>query len=271
MAVTRKLHPLLLEELQIVLRRVALGNDLTALEHAVRQRLEVAATDHEYTWVRCDSNLHHLEVVREVSAELDELMLNVARRRVVGCDGLRVLLEDAKSLREFDPLRQCLVRRDASVHFTHDGLPALIRRSLLHCELCLHIYISVELTTLRRHLLGGIAVLHMIDYLVVHEGFVTARAHHLNDLHEILDLSVYLLEPRVLAALRTAHESLITGAFAAEQHLASLVTAFPAIVKHHTGAVGAQEETGHSENTRRLKRVLGGHYGLHVDNNYNSH
>ena len=111
----------------------------------------------------------------------------------------------------------------------------------------------------------------MIDNLVVHESFVTARAHHLYNLHEVLDLSVDLIKPCVLAALRTAHESLTAAAFGAEQHLASLVAAFPAVVKHHTGAVGAQEEAGHSKNTRRLERVLRRHHTLHVDYNYNCH
>ena len=88
MAVTRKLHPLLLGELQIVLRRIGLGNDLAALEHAIRQGFEVTATDHEYTWFGSDADLNHLKVVREIAAELDKLMLNLTSSRVVGRDGL---------------------------------------------------------------------------------------------------------------------------------------------------------------------------------------
>ena len=88
MAVTRKLHPLFLDELQIVLRRIGLGPDLAALEHAIRQGFEVAATDHEYTWLGSDADLNHLEVVREIAAELDKLVLDLSRRRVVGRDGL---------------------------------------------------------------------------------------------------------------------------------------------------------------------------------------
>ena len=70
------LHTLLLDELEVVLDRVGLLDDLAALEHAVRQGLEVATADHEYTWLM-HANLNHLEVMREVSAELDELVLEL--------------------------------------------------------------------------------------------------------------------------------------------------------------------------------------------------
>ena len=126
MAMARKLHPFPLSELKIVFRRISLGNDLSALEHAIGKGLEVSSSDHEYTWVSADSDLYHLEVVREIATELDELVLDITGRRVVGRNGLRVFLEDAESLRKFDPCSGLLLRSDTSVHLAHYSLTAVV-------------------------------------------------------------------------------------------------------------------------------------------------
>lgn len=99
MAVARILHTLLLNELQVVLGRIGFLDDFAALEHAIGQGLEVAAANHVYTWL-LHANLNHLEVVREVSAELDELMLKLFCQRIKTRNCFTVFLEDVNQLRE---------------------------------------------------------------------------------------------------------------------------------------------------------------------------
>lgn len=94
-AMTGEVHSLLLQELEVVGTRVVLVNDLAALEHAIWECLVVATTDHEYTWL-LESDLDHLEVVGEVSLEVNKLVHAVFVLDVENGDCPRVLLEDVQ-------------------------------------------------------------------------------------------------------------------------------------------------------------------------------
>jgi len=211
-----KLQSLFLLELQVVLCRVALRDDLAALEHAIGQSLEVATSDHEYTWAAGDADLNHLEVVREIAAELDELVPDLLGHRIVLSDRLGVLLKDTERLGKRDLSHRSLLNRDASVDLLHDSLAALVRRRLLQCEFSLHVNIRMELAALCGKSFRILTLSHVLRDLVVHDALLTARANHLDDLHKVLDLPVYIVQARVLTALRTPQHRPIACALVAE-------------------------------------------------------
>ena len=210
------LHPFFIKELQVVLCRVALRDDLAALEHAIGQSLEVATSDHEYTWDAGDADLDHLKVVREVAAELDELVLDLLGHRIVRSDCLRVFLENTERLGKRDFSHRLLLVKNASIDLSHDRHAALVRRRLLHCEFSFHVNLCREHAALCGEIFCIVTLSHVFLDLVVHDGFLTARANHLDALHKVLDLPVYSGHARVLTALGTAHHRLIACALLAE-------------------------------------------------------
>jgi hypothetical protein len=154
--------------------------------------------------------------VREVAAELDELVPDLLGHRIVLSDRLRVLLKDTERLGKCDLSHCLLLACDASVDLLHDSLPALVRRRLLQCEFSLHVNIRSELAALCGKCFRILTLSHVLRDFVMHDALLTARTHHLDDLHEVPDLPVYIVHACVLTALRTAHHRLTACAILAE-------------------------------------------------------
>lgn len=172
--VARVPHTLLLDELQVVFLRVVLLSNLTALEHTLRQRLEVATADHEYTW-HLDADLNHLEIVREVSSMLDELVAHLLGHRIVRRHGLGVLLEHVYQMRKLDcdgqHVHLCLGELG-----THSLSASILLLKLLS-SLLVSVDTAVEFATLGCHLERVLALSHVLDDLALHEGLAAAGTH----------------------------------------------------------------------------------------------
>ena len=209
-AVSSEPHALLLHKLQIELGRVGLGDHFSALEHAVRQSLEVSAANHEYTW--CDlANLDHLEVVREIASELDELVLELTGGRAVRSDRLAVLLENVDGGWEVE-LLHLLDLALVLLELLGDGLPSSLLLLLLLSLLLGQVDIGLELAPLGLQLESLFAGADVAGNLTVHVGLAAARTDHLQQLKHVFDLLVHRQHLAILVALRTAHSILSSSA-----------------------------------------------------------
>lgn len=94
------LHPFHLFELEIVVDCRLVWDQLFAHEHAVWKGLVVTTSKHENTWV-LDTNLDHLEIMREVASVFDIFVNKILSFGVEYGDGLRIFLEDEQLFWEF--------------------------------------------------------------------------------------------------------------------------------------------------------------------------
>lgn len=98
--VSSKVHPLFIQELQVVCAWIVFVDKFTALEHAVWQSFVVATTNHEYTWLM-NTHLDHLKIVRKVAFEVNELVNATFVFHIVNWDSPRVFLEHIQLRWEF--------------------------------------------------------------------------------------------------------------------------------------------------------------------------
>ena len=93
MTVSGEPHSLSLDEFEIVVERLSLFHQLSTEEHAVWESFVITATKHKDSWV-LDTNLDHLEIVREITFEVDIFVHNLEGHRVKYSNGFRVFLEN---------------------------------------------------------------------------------------------------------------------------------------------------------------------------------
>lgn len=233
-----------------------MGN-LTALEHALGERLEVATADHEYTW-HLDATLNHLEIVREVTSMLNELVGYLLSHRVVRGHSLGVLLEDVYQMRKLD-------RDGHSLHLSQGELGAhSLPASHLLLELLGGLLVcvdtAVEFATLSGHFDGVLALSHVLNDLALHERLTAAGAHDFQELHDVLHLLVELVRATLLPARRTPDGAAAFGAALAEEHLTALIRTFTAFVEDDGRAKLAEEMMSDAQRACRLEHVLGHHW-----------
>jgi len=220
-------HLLHFNELQVEFSRAGLWDYLTALEHAIREGLEVSTANHEYTWSGL-AYLDHLEVVREVSAELDELVLHLTGQRVVRSHGLAVLLEDMDLswVRELNIGVLPSISSKLLGYSLAPGKLGLLYHGLSGGK----VLICSELTRLVLQSLGHLTFFHVLGQLAHQELLATTtRAIDLQHLHYVNDLLVDLRPLHALVALRTPHSALSSDATTAQEDLAVQVATFPSV------------------------------------------
>jgi len=256
-------HSLLVLELQIVCTWIIFAYYFTALKHAIWKSFVVTTTNHKYTWLT-ESYLNHLEIMWEVSFEINELVNATFVLDIEDWNGPRVFLENVKFWWEFcrEALSQissfCIIRSKSSNkllllrHFsvsTRVHHLEAISLSLLWGRLSFPSFFLDENTSF--------AIFHMLKKLAVTNFLLTPWANYLYHVHKIFDFDIYIYGPIILVARWTSDNSVLAACLAIK-HLAINVRTLLRI-PNKILAHFAQKMMIYSIQRRRSKIILRDH------------
>ena len=225
--VTSKVHPLSIQELQVVSAWIVFVHQLTALEHAVRQSFVVATANHEYTWL-VNAHLDHLEIVRKVPFEVNELVNAIFVFHIVNWDGPRVLLEHVQLRWEFHwqisdhrALRYlCICSKAELLLLREPSVPVI---SWLSETLVLFARI-LSRPTFFLYFFDSFTILDVLKKLTIGMTLLAAWTFEFEKIHEIFELHIDLDRPVCLMTHRTFQLTISTAA-CTKEHLTVIIWA----------------------------------------------
>jgi len=208
MAMACKVHSLFIQELQVVCAWIVFVDELTALEHTIRESFVVATANHEYTWL-LNTHLNHLEIVRKVAFEIYELVHAGFVFHVVYWYSARVFLEHVELRREFhwQTGNYAALAYLGTRSVCSDELLLLSEPSILSWLYRLETWVLFGQILSRPsfflNFLDSFTVLYVLQQLAISVTLLAAWTFEFENIHKVFELNIDLDGPVGLMAHRT--------------------------------------------------------------------